>query len=572
MSLFQRLLALDGLDKPENRNVVRIGFAFALIAMLLRLIFWGYTHRYWEDALITCLHSENFALGKGLTHFRPDEPPLHGFTSPLSVLVPLIGDLIKVGFGLEFLKLMSIPASALTVLYLLAFAIHPKVKLATPLAVLLMGFAAFEHHQILYGMAGMETQLSVLILVMSVYYSVAWKLVPLAISLGLCMLVRPDYGFWTIIIGVYVLIKEPRSIFKVVGIAMAVYLPWIIFTTLYYGTPLPNTVVAKGLGYGKWWAGLEGGPGFSDFKRRAWVVMSEQLHFMLSPTFNGHGGGQHLFFFKGPESPLGNFMFLMAALGSLVIAVRRKWPLWPLVALVAVYTLYYAYLVPVVFGWYKNPYLITLLMLSAVGLNSIAALIPAPQWRTRTLAAFTIAYLGLFAAVLPITFYTERQIQLTVENQVRKPAGLYLAEHMKEDEAVGCEPLGYMSYYSRGNVYDWPGLASRTVVAWSKENPGKRNLQNMLNGLRPEYLFLRDMEFLYSFSAADRAWIQKDYHVVKAFQVPPEEAARVRWLNRNTDVSCRIYKKNHPDDTAPYDASLWPNEAAFQEYISAFAK
>ena len=300
--------------------------------------------------------------------------------------------------------------------------------------------------------------------------------------------------------------------------------------------------------------------------------MAEQLHLMLSPTFNGHGGGQHLFFFKGPESPVGNFMFLMAVIGSLVIVIRRKWPLWPLLALVVVYTLYYAYLVPVVFGWYKNPYLITLLLLSVLGLNSLAKLLPSPKRRAQCLGLFCVAYLGLFVAVLPVTFYTEHQIQNTVENQVRKPAGLYLAKHMKADEAVGCEPLGYMSYYSRGNVYDWPGLASRTVVAWSKENPDKRYLQYMLEGLRPEYLFLRDMEFLYSFDDKDRAWIKKDYHVVKVFQVPPEEAAQVRWLNRNTDVSCRIYKKNHPDDDMPYDESLWPTEAAFQEYVNAFTK
>ena len=29
--------------------------------------------------------------------------------------------------------------------------------------------------------------------------------------------------------------------------------PWLIFTTLYYGSPIPNTVIAKTLGYPGYW-------------------------------------------------------------------------------------------------------------------------------------------------------------------------------------------------------------------------------------------------------------------------------------------------------------------------------
>ena len=122
-----RRLALDEFDAPENQAAVRAGLALAGLAMLLRIVFWAVANRYWEDAFITCLHSENFASGLGLTHVRPGEPPLHGFTSPLSVLVPLVGDMIRVGFGLEFIKLVP-SAAALTVVYTVALGIHPSVR------------------------------------------------------------------------------------------------------------------------------------------------------------------------------------------------------------------------------------------------------------------------------------------------------------------------------------------------------------------------------------------------------------------------------------------------------------
>ncbi len=548
-------LALEAIDAAENRRMLRWGLFFIVLAVVLRLVFWIYTQRYWEDALITCLHSENCARGLGLTHVRPGEPPLHGFTSPLSVLVPLIGDLIHVGFGMDFLKLMSLPAAALTVLYVLAFGIHPRIQLPPALTVLAMGYVALEHHQILWGMAGMETQLSILILLMSLYYTVAWKPIPLGITLGLCMLVRPDYGFWTLIVGGYALFKAPRQLLRIVPIALAVYLPWIVFTTWYYGSPVPNTIIAKGLGYPKFWETVDV-TNLIAVKQYVSMVLTERLCVMLGPTFHGHGGGVHIFWNIGPGSPIANLMLFFALLGGIVVAWRRQWTWWPVLLFVGVYTLYYVFLVPFVSPWYRPPYIAVLLLLSLRGIQATGALFPSSAWRNRLWAIATASYLFLFASVLPLTFHTERQIQRDIENAVRKPAGLYLAQHMKEDEAVGCEPLGYIGYYSQGNVYDWPGLNSRTVVAWSKAHPEKRCLEEMLKGLRPEYLFLRDIEITNMFQNAD--WVKEAYHPVAVFQLAPEKAKKIRWLRQNIDQSFRIYKKNHPEDALPYDDTLWP--------------
>lgn len=393
---------------------------------------------------------------------------------------------------------------------------------------------------------------------MSMYYTVAWKPVPLGISLGLCMLVRPDYAFWCIIVGIYALFREPRALFRIVPIALAIYLPWILFTTLYYGSPIPNTIIAKGLGYPKWWEKVDA-INFFTLKRHTWMVLAEQLHVMLGPTFCGHGAGMHVFFANGPESPIGNLMFAFAVLGALAILLRRQWTLWPVAACVVLYSLYYVYLVPVIFGWYKVPYLAALLFLSVRGIQAASGWLK-ERPRGVLLTGFTAAYLGLFISVLPVTFLTERQIQQYIENPVRKAAGLFLKDRMKPDEAVGCEPLGYMAYYSRGNVYDWPGLASRTVVQWSRTHPGQRCLENMLKDLRPEYLFLRDIEVLYWFK--DTAWLKTGYHPIAIFAIAPEHAKRIRWLDRNIDTRFRIYKKNHPEDIQPYDASLWPRKTA----------
>ncbi len=145
-------LELSGLTILQRRII----FAIALSGCVLRLFFWAYTDRTWEDALITVLHSENFASGLGLTHHHPGFPPVHGFTSPLSVLIPLVADVVHVGWGIGFLRLVSALIVIPTILLAAAVASHKDFHLNIWLVYLLCGYLAFEHQQILWGMAGME--------------------------------------------------------------------------------------------------------------------------------------------------------------------------------------------------------------------------------------------------------------------------------------------------------------------------------------------------------------------------------------------------------------------------------
>src|SRR3712207_4799692 len=73
--------------------------ALAIVGALgARLAFWLISGRIWEDALITVTHARNAVQGIGLTH-HPGEPLTHGFTSALSVLIPLVGEALVAGSG-----------------------------------------------------------------------------------------------------------------------------------------------------------------------------------------------------------------------------------------------------------------------------------------------------------------------------------------------------------------------------------------------------------------------------------------------------------------------------------------
>ena len=109
---------------------------------------------------------------------------------------------------------------------------------------------------------------------------------------------------------------------------------------------------------------------------------------------------------------------------------------------------------------------------------------------------------------------------------------------MKSDEVVGCEPLGYVGYYSRRTVYDWPGLGSRAVTNYSRTHPAERTMNAMFAHLRPDYLLLRPWEYdAFRNEQKDAAVL---YTVVKIFEV---DAGPDLWLRDQYDAKYFLLKR-----------------------------
>ena len=520
--MFLKWFAVEGLDDPKNRRVVQCAIGLMILAVSARILFWGYTGRVLEDALITTVHSENCVSGFGLTH-HASEPRVHGFTSPLSVLVPLMGNCMHLGFGIPFIKIISLFCCVLAVFYVMAMAIHPQVALPAPAAFLPMAYVAVEHHQIFFGMAGMETQIATTILLMSAYYALAAKPLPLGISLGLCMLARPDFGFWTVIVGIYFLFRAPRSLPVIVGAAVAVYAPWILFTTFYYGSPLPNPLLAKSLGYRNWWE--QAGLSWSDIKRNIADRTIYRTFAMLGPCYDLHAFGPW-------ARVISNGMTGCAVIGAGAVILKRQWVLWPIAFFALVYWAYYVFFVPFVFGWYLAPFMAIMVVLGARGLHAVSGLFRTPQSRSGFQAAMTAFYIGNLVWVLPLTFSTDRQIQDYIENGVRRPLGEYLAQIMKPDETLSCEPLGYTGYYSRRTIYDWPGLGSKKVTTFLRTHPNDRTMYAMMAYFKPDYLLLRPWEYE-GLKKEGNNWVSKEYRELRKFEPVPEAPA---WIQQHYDA------------------------------------
>src|SRR6202789_1294385 len=216
---------------------------FAFFAAAIRIFFWVYTNRTWEDALITLTPAMNFWDGMGLTH-HPSEPRVQSFTSPISVIVPIIG--IPFMSGISFTKLISIVASVFTIYF--ANKIANRLNFSFFSKILFFSYLAFDQLQVFFGMAGMETQIAVLVMLSSAYFFLMDDFSNLGILSGIALITRPEFFLPVFLFSVYLFFYKRKYFLKYMLCAMIFSLPWYLFAELYFGSIIPNTIKAKTFG------------------------------------------------------------------------------------------------------------------------------------------------------------------------------------------------------------------------------------------------------------------------------------------------------------------------------------
>lgn len=533
-------------------------WALMILAAAIRFFYWGYTHRTWEDALITVLHSENAANGLGLTHLvPPGEGPLHGFTSPLSVLIPLVGDLVHPGYGLELLKLVS--ALIAPVVVLLAALISLEIGLPYALCLTASAFVALEHHQILWGMAGMETEVVTAIYLFSLWALLRGSQWVKGISLGLLMLARPDAALW---VAPFLLIecrraylaKRWRDLVPVVAGLVLLYGPWLVFTTLYYGSPVPNTVLAKGMGYASLRLQMKGLP----VQGKATLLVTRVFNTFgtLGPSYGGLGTG--LYPFRGIRIVCWAILLLFV-IGA-VVAVRRRSRAVYVFLLASILGLYLLLAAPNIFGWYTAPLVAVAIIGCCYGGWSIAQALPSLQARERVFGYIGAAYILLLVMVLPTTFRSDKYVQTDIEG-MRKQMGLFLAAESGPNDTIASESLGYVGYYSRRIVYDYPGLCSRRVVQYLREYPQERSLPRMMYHLEPTFLVLRPYELSTPQGQSIQPWLAQNYDLIRTFKLPWEAQWKIHDYWHSGDREFLIFRRKD-SERMPTPGEGAPNAGA----------
>ena len=449
------------------------------IAVLSRVIFWLYTERIWEDALISLTAARNVWLGEGLTHHAA-EPRVHSFTSALGQLILILGEYFN--SGLLLMRLTSLITAAGTICF--AYKSWRKLELP-PVFFWFVGlYLSLDHLQIFFGMSGMETQIATMLLMAGLYCLLSEKWLPLGISLGLALICRPEFCIWIGAVGLVMLIRHPRHILIAMAGGALTSLPWIIFATLYYGSPVPHTVLVK--------SGISGHSRFWTQWGSEWWIDAVLNRF--SATWKTMAPFKQYWFVGNAPIPDDILKLIVALVVALALAgsvfscrINRKMAA-PIIATVLFFTYIIIFRVNTYFMWYLPPFMALLMFLCGIGFASIASV-----WGGQRQVAVIALLLTLpYASHLPMTLYLDKMVQQEIENNVRSKVGIALNQLMKADDTVVLEPLGYIGWYAQNKtIFDWPGLGSPIAFAAAKKT---RRMSGLIQELNPTFLVLRPRE------------------------------------------------------------------------------
>jgi hypothetical protein len=503
-----------------------LAVTFAAAGVAARVVFWVMTDRRFEDALITVKHARNAANGLGLTH-HPGEPLTHGFTSAVSVLVPLVGELLHEGSGFLALRLVSLLAFLVAIAC--AAGIGRRLGVSDWLMVFPLAYLAFDENQIFYGMAGMETQIATAVLLATIYALMSDRVLLVGALLGLALLVRPEFVLLVVPALVYLAIRRRRDAIVAAAMTTLVLFPWVAFTTLYYGSPIPNTIRAKALRYAPDFPALTDPVGWITY---SWNQLEElrALRLVWTPFLENN-------FVVG--APVDVLVLAWAAIAFMTFAVAGAWSgrrvsAWSVaVAYGVLFLLYRIYLLPPdYYVWYVGPFMALAAVAAGGGLALLARVLP------RAAIAASVCLAVAFSVHMPFTFVLEQRVQSRVEDRVRKPMAEYLDWVVKPGERVVSESAGYVGYYSNVTLYDYPGLTSPGALHALRALGTERNtLQELTNAVRPEWLIMRPGEW---------AELEKRFPTTAALYTPVREF-KVAWAGHGVEYGGLEYSSFDSD-------------------------
>lgn len=463
------------------------------LAFVFALLFAFYTDHVWEDYYITYRSSKNLATGHGLV-FNPGDR-LHTFTSPLGVLLPAAANLLT-GNTSDTAALWVFRMMCLCALgsgTALLFGLTRRFEYPLIASSFLALFIVTDAKVVDFTINGMETAFMLLFLA----YALRSHFTPgrrqwlhLGIAWAGLMWTRPDSFIYLGLIaaGTWLFNDPDRTgsdrrqliwLYLRAGLlSTALYGPWLIWATWYYGTAVPHTIVAKGAQSGGLGAA---GRLLHGFWQMPWLMWQGK-----APAEGAFLPSYYMF----PAWPAWMLPFgrALATVSSLLWLVPRMRVEVKAASFAFFGGAAYLSFVPYFpFPWYfPSTFLLAALALAGLG---------GQLWATGRIVqrglAGTMGVATLVGALL-LTFGTARQAraqQAYIETGLRRVIGEWLREQSRPGDTVFMEPLGYIGYFSGLKTYDWPGMSSREMTE-AKLIVGTQ-WGDLIRYLQPTWLVLR---------------------------------------------------------------------------------
>jgi hypothetical protein len=500
--------AAKGVSSESRRREWIWMATFSVVALLLPLVYVAVTHHEWEDWFITFRYSKNLVDGNGLV-FNPGER-VHGFTSAINVMLPAFFYWItgQTGYpaALNLYRAVSLIAYVLGGLLTLRLMCRDRGTDRFSALFFLLLYTT-EAKTVAFTMNGQECGFMVgfLSLAFAASYSGLarfWWIAGLAWA-GL-LYTRPDSPVYIAAVALAGLLFREETLrqasvglMKAGAMAAILYLPWFVSMWVYYGSPVPHTVIAKfnsvtglhtgvlrnypsvvGLVFEPAYIQLGGWP--------RWIQAYGSLCAVICTCYWVIPSCDRL-------GRMASLIFMLAALYLTLIA-SESFP----------------------YPWYfPSAMVFGTIVLSrfALGLSRGIGFGSITRWSALPARIVQVAVASIALLLFGETVWQIRVQQREIEDNHRKQVGLYLHEMMKPNEKAYMEPLGYIGYFSDRYIHDWPGLVSPRVVQLRRRWKMIDQV-TIIPQLMPDWIVLRPPELS---RAAELPQLRHRYKIVKVF-------------------------------------------------------
>ncbi len=437
-------------------------FAFFLICVVV--IQGTQSPQSFDDAYITFRYARNISNGLGFVYNHGEK--VLGTTTPLfTLLLSLIALISQPEFLPRASFLISILADTLNIW--LIFRLTNSLFKDRGIAALTSLVFLLQPFRLNVASGGMETSLFITSLLLTYdRYIDGKRSLSTSIWAAVAFLIRPDAVIALIPIYVDWFINDKRVFLRGVLIALLVISPWMIWSTYYYGSPIPHSIIAKSISY-------KNPPGHAAF-------------FLL--TFIGTGT-------PGPySSPYILLPIILFGLPVLTIGPRVLLKHQSKAMIMGFYPILYIILMillnpSMIFSWYYIPLIPGMLILTM-------GLILYGLEATRKTKLVVASALSLILLLVPAFLLNKQPSSLL--SRAREAAFWdvcnFLSDHDLIDKSVLAPDIGVIGWcLEEVNVLDPIGLVSPETLAYSKDlPPGELVSLKLIKDKQPDYIITLD--------------------------------------------------------------------------------
>jgi hypothetical protein len=487
--------------KSHSGKTLSAIILIVLVTMLARGLLAYYSNHFADDSFITFRYAENIAGGKGFVYNQGER--ILGTSTPLYTL--LLALLVKLGLPiLPLARMINIGADCVSGILIFLMLRRFKMGVATLAAL----FYALFPRVIVWSISGMETSLYVLFIAASLYCYHKKNLGLTALFLGLTVLTRVDGVILGLAITVHFIRQHRRFPVKMVLGCIGVVLPWLVFSLLYFGSPIPNSVPGKKALYSA-----------TMWETPAWRIFWEFLFLRIK---------------------IGWPLLLLALAGVYNVFTRAQ--SYMIIALWTVlYFLFFLFGASKMHMWYYVPFYLGYLILVALGFDLIFER-AGGFWRKRidslgrrttvaaSLKALKIVVISAICLLAGLAYFQQmkRTFKLVAVEQIalediHKSIGLWLSENTHPTDTVCAEDIGYMGYYSGRYILDQDGLVSPQVIPFNR----RRDRLGFLKRYQPTY-FLIGFAGPYFSQVIQSRWLEENYQRMATFDASSVDVSRAK--------------------------------------------